>query len=92
MSVIFCKLNLFDAKQTILRVDDLATAELASVEMKDLGDTIATLCNEEGISHVTIQGNLSYADSIADDIRTVSQTKYANSNINIDTMEIEVIE
>ena len=57
MPVIYCRLNLFDAKQTVQLVDDVASSELASVEMSELGHTIATLCNDNEVFSVKIAGN-----------------------------------
>lgn len=87
MPVIYCKLNLFDAKQTVQLVDDVASSELASVEMSELGHTIATLCNDNEVFSVKIAGNASYAESIADDVRVCNAFMYKNN-----TIEVEVIE
>lgn len=87
MPVIYCKLNLFDAMQTVHYQDDTAMSECACVEMKELGHTIATVCNETNCFTVKVIGNKSYAESIADDIRVCNAFMYKNN-----TIEVEVIE
>lgn len=86
MSVIYCKLNLFDAVQTVHYQDGEVMSALACVEMKDLGHTIATICNETNCFTVKVIGNQSYAENIADDIQACNAFMYKNN-----TIEIEVI-
>lgn len=87
-NLIFCKINMFDAQQTVMKVGPDGQAVIAQVDMENLGHTIATACETNGIYNVRLGGSKHYTEEIADDIRvTYSLMYHKNQEINI---EIEV--
>lgn len=78
---------MFDAEQTVLLVDDVASSEIAKADMENLGHTIATACNEEEIYTVRLSGDKAYAESIADDVRVVNALFYgAKHELNVEVI------
>lgn len=87
-NLIFCKINMFDAKQTVLKVEPDGHTVMANVDLENLGHTIASICNEEQIFNVRLGGNPAFTENIADDIRVANTFNYhSNHEINI---EVEV--
>lgn len=84
-NLVFCKINLFDALQTVMLVNESGTTELAHVDLQNLGHTIASVCNEEKVFNVRLNGSREYTESIADDIRVANTFMYhSNHEINIE--------
>ena len=78
-NLVFCKINLFDALQTVTLVNESGATELAHVDLQNLGHTIASVCN------VRLNGSREYTESIADDIRVANTFMYhSNHEINIE--------
>lgn len=87
-NLIFCKINMFDAKQTVYKLDGQGREIVATADMENLGHTIATACETIGCYNVRLGGARAYTEEIADDIRvTYSLMYHTNKEINI---EIEV--
>lgn len=84
MSVIFCKLDLFDMKQQVQLVSDDNTITLASVDIKDLGQTIATLCDDNLVFKVKIFGTQEYAEDVANDILTCNSVMYKENKLTVE--------
>ncbi len=79
---------MFDAKQTIYKLDGQGREIVATADMENLGHTIATACETIGCYNVRLGGARAYTEEIADDIRvTYSLMYHTNKEINI---EIEV--
>lgn len=84
-NLIFCKINMFDAQQTVYKVDGAGRSVVATVDMDNLGHTIATTCETTGCYNVRLDGAPAYTEEIADDIRvTYSLMYHKNQEINIE--------
>ena len=87
-NLIFCKINMFDAKQTIYKLDGQGQEIITNADMENLGHTIATACETIGCYNVRLDGARAYTEEIADDIRvTYSLMYHKNQEINIEVSE-----
>lgn len=84
-NLIYCKINIFDLKQTVYKITPNSNEMIASVEMEHLGHTIATACENNNCFNVRLNGNIEYVKEIADDIRVTYALMYnKNQEINIE--------
>lgn len=86
-NLIYCKINIFDLKQTVYKITPNNNEIVAYVEMEHLGHTIATTCENNNCFNVRLNGNVEYVKEIADDIRVAYALMY-NKNPEI---KIEII-
>ena len=83
---ILCNLNLFTLHQNIYLIDDSEVASpLTAVELEQLPEVLATLCNQHSVHHVILNGDATYADSIAENIREFGLKNYSN-NIKVEVI------
>lgn len=84
-NLIFCKINMFDAQQTVYKIDGSGRNIVATADMENLGHTIATACENAACYNVRLDGNRAYTEEIADDIRVTYSLMYHNNReINIE--------
>lgn len=84
---IICNLNLFALDQIIYLATDTGTVEpIAEVEMEQLPEVIAAVCNEYGTHQVILGGHTTYAETIAEDVREYGLKHYSNNNIKVEVI------
>ena len=83
---ILCNLNLFALHQNIYLIDEAGNVSpLAAAELEQLPEVLAAICNEHSAHHVILNGNVAYADSIAENIREFGLKNYSN-NIKVEVI------
>lgn len=84
---IICNLNLFALDQIIHLATDAGTIEpIAEVEMEQLPEVLAAVCNEYDTHEVILSGHTVYAESIAEDVKEFGLKHYSNNNIKVEVI------
>lgn len=72
MQVIYCRINLFDADQTIYLIKDGEEKEIAKAPLEYLDGTLAALCHDKEVFDVHLFG---LQDFVVDVARKISKTE-----------------
>lgn len=84
---IICNLNLFSLDQIVYLATDAGTIEpIAEVEMEQLPEVLAAVCNEYDTHEVLLSGYTVYAETIAEDVKEFGLKHYSNNNIKVEVI------
>ena len=90
MKQIVCRVNLFDARQTVYVLDDVKEDDVKTfqIDTPELGKQIAGLCDTYDVFDVYLDAQKDYAlNKIVPDIDINSGAKFAEKTINVHIKE-----
>lgn len=78
MSMIFCKISLFNIYQEVLFInEDGGQYSLGSVMLNDLADTLVENCYAHNVYHIQLAGG-KFCETIVDKIAEYNTTQYSD--------------
>ena len=87
MREIVVALNLFDYAQNVFAFEDGQLIMKVTVPMQDLAEAVVATAYQKDTANVTLHGQSTYAEKIAEDIRSQEQLKYQRQDIQVTIAE-----
>lgn len=84
MQVIYCKINLFDADQTIYLIKNGEEKEIAKAPLEYLDGTLAALCHDKQVFDVHLFGIQDFVIDIATKISQTENLMFSQNKIKVE--------
>ena len=84
MQVIYCRINLFDADQTIYLIKDGEEKEIAKAPLEYLDGTLAALCHDKQVFDVHLFGLQDFVTDIAKKISKTEDLMFSQNRIKVE--------
>ena len=84
MPIIYCRINLFDADQTIYLIEEENQKELAKTQLEYLDGTLAALCHEKEVYSVHLFGLDDFVIDIANKINKTEELMFSQNKIKVE--------
>lgn len=84
MQVIYCRINLFDADQTIYLIKDGEEKEIAKAPLEYLDGTLAALCHDRQVFDVHLFGLQDFVVDVAKKVNKTEDLMFSQSRIKVE--------
>ena len=84
MQVIYCRINLFDADQTIYLIKDGEEKEIAKAPLEYLDCTLAALCHDRQVFDVHLFGLQDFVVDVAKKINKTEDLMFSQNRIKVE--------
>ena len=84
MQVIYCRINLFDADQTIYLITDGEEKEIAKAPLEYLDGTLAALCHDKQVFDVHLFGLQDFVVDIAKRVNKTEDLMFSQNRIKVE--------
>lgn len=84
MQVIYCRINLFDADQTIYLIKDGEEKEIAKAPLEYLDGTLAALCHDKEVFDIHLFGLQDFVTDIATKISKTEDLMFSQNRIKVE--------
>lgn len=88
MSIIVCYPNMFSNVQTIHILNADKTSSRFAVPTNKLAEILVDNCNEFHIEHISLYGNTTFLEPMAEEILAYAKTKYNNINVKVEVINV----
>lgn len=84
MQVIYCRINLFDADQTIYLIEDGEEKEIAKAPLEYLDGTLAALCHDRQVFDVHLFGLQDFVVDVAKKVNKTEDLMFSQNRIKVE--------
>ena len=84
MQVIYCRINLFDADQTIYLIKDGEEKEIAKAPLEYLEGTLAALCHDRQVFDVHLFGLQDFVVDVAKKVNKTEDLMFSQNRIKVE--------